>query len=295
MFLHTYHPSPIIFAFDTLNIYWYGFLISVGIVISLGLATLINKKYKIINPKINLLDVTLYLALGGLIGARLYSAALNWDHYSNNLLDIFKVWDGGMSLHGSVLGGLLVLVFYSSKQQINPVNNSIQLAGGQIIYKKSNTEQTTIFWQLADLITLPVLLLQVIGRWGNYFNQELFGKPTNLSWGIPIDPIYRPEIYKNIIYFHPTFLYEIIWNLLLLVLLFIFIKKLLKYSGLLFMSYLILYSIGRFILEFIRVDETLIIYNLRFPQWVSLLIIIICSIMIYYKTKKMQPLNNTHT
>jgi len=263
-FFHTFNPSPILFSFEPINLYWYGFFILLGtlaaITVSLYLAKLYNIKTEII------IDLAFWLIISGIIGARIYDVMLEWSFFSTHLLDIFKIWQGGLAIHGAIIGGGLALYFYIKKYNYN-------------------------FWQLAAIIVTVLPLGQAIGRWGNYFNQELFGYPTNLPWGIPIDLIHRPWQYFDYSYFHPTFLYESIGNLiifLILIFLQILIIKKQKFSilnyKLFVINYAVLYSLLRFFTEFIRVDTTPVIFNLRFPQLVSLLIILLALGFFAYKT-----------
>jgi len=263
-FLHTFNPSPILFSFGPINFYWYGFFILLGalaaLTVSLYLAKLYNIKTEII------IDLTFWLILGGIIGARIYDILLEWSYFSNHLIDIFKVWQGGLAIHGGIIGGGIALYFYIKKYNYN-------------------------FWQLAAIAVTVLPLGQAIGRIGNYFNQELFGYPTSLPWGIPIDIIHRPLQYFDYSYFHPTFLYESIGNLimfLILISLQIWIVKKQKFSQFNYLlyvaSYAILYSLLRFFTEFIRVDTTPVVLGLRFPQLVSLLIILLILGFFGYKT-----------
>ena len=169
-FLHTFRPSPILISLGPINIYWYGVFIVLGVLFAIAVAIYLAKSSNL-KPE-TILDLAVWLIIGGVIGARLYDAALEWSYFSAHPLDIFKVWQGGLAIHGAIIGGLLALWFYVKKYQHN-------------------------FWQLAAIIATSLPLAQAIGRWGNYFNQELFGNPTNLTWGIPIDLAHRPWQYLN--------------------------------------------------------------------------------------------------
>ena len=199
MFLHNYNPDPIIFSFSQIQIYWYGFFISAGILAGLIIVSKLAEKYKISKDKI--FNLSVYLIIFGLLGARVYSVILDFHHYFEYPIDIFKIWQGGLAIHGAIIGGLAAGYVCAKKQKLN-------------------------FSLTADIAAVSVALGQAIGRWGNYFNQEVFGKPTNLPWGIPIDKINRPDIYQSVQYFHPAFLYESILNLInFFILLFLHKKK----------------------------------------------------------------------
>jgi len=251
-FLHTFNPSPILATVGPINIYWYGFFILLAALAALAVSLYLAKLYNIKTDII--IDLAFWLIIGGLIGARLYDVLLELPYYLANPLDIFKVWQGGLAIHGGIIGGGLALYFYVKKYNYN-------------------------FWQLSAIAVTVLPLGQAIGRLGNYFNQELFGYPTDLPLGIPIDMVHRPWQYFDYNYFHPTFLYELIGNLIIFLILFIlhylYIKKnkTNAFYLVLLVLYFLLYSFLRFFLEFIRIDATPVIFGLRFPQIISLLII----------------------
>ena len=277
-FLHTFQPSPILISIGPINIYWYGFLIVLGVLAAIGVAVYLAKFHKIKADVI--VDLAVWLIIGGLIGARVYDVFLESPYFLTNPLDIFKIWQGGLAIHGGILGGILALWIFTKRHS----------AAGN-------------FWQLAAIIAAVLPLAQAIGRWGNYFNQELFGYPTNLPWGIPIDIVHRPWQYLNNSYFHPAFLYESLGNLAIFAILFflqIWLIKKQKFSAfsyaLCVMGYAILYSVLRFTTEFIRIDSTPAILGLRFPQLISLIVIFLSlgylAYFIWLKIRKTLPLNN---
>lgn len=261
-FLHYFQPQPILFTLGPLTVRWYGLLIAMALLICILLAVRLAKKRGLEEGKIY--DLALWAAIGGIVGARLYDVFfIAWDYYQYNLLDIFKIWQGGLAIHGAVIGGLTVLLVAARIKKIS-------------------------FWPLLDLfVVLP--LGQAIGRWGNYFNQELFGRPTDLPWGIPIDAANRPSQYLDQQYFQPTFLYESLLNLVLFgILLFAFKKK--SSPGVIFCLYLVGYGLIRIFTEFIRIDETTLLFGIRLPQLVSGIVIVAALILLIYFLKK--PINN---
>lgn len=267
MFLHTFRPNPIIFSIGPVNLYWYGFFISLGIALGLIIALKLAKRRQIASDLI--WGLLFWLLSAGFVGARLYHILIDWQYYLARPFEIFKFWRGGLALHGAIFGSLLALIIFAKKYRLS-------------------------FWQLADILAPAVALGQTIGRWGNYFNQELYGLPTNLPWGIPIEPANRPLDYLNFSYFHPTFLYESILNLIIFLILFglhfLKIKQNKKIPrGNIFLIYLILYSAVRFFLEFIRLDESYVVFNLRLAQIVSLLIIFISFLLLLLKSKCQNP------
>lgn len=245
-FLHTFHPSPILASFGPINLYWYGFFIMLGVLAALAAAIYLAKQHAL--KKEIIIDLAFWLIISGIIGARLYAVFLELPYFLARPLDILKIWQGGLAIHGAIVGGGLALFLFAKKYRHN-------------------------FWQLTAIIATVLPLGQAIGRWGNYFNQELFGYPTSLPWGIPIDQFHRPWQYLNYGYFHPAFLYESLGNLIIFIFLvslhYLYIKKnqLNNYAHfLLLAAYFLLYSLLRFSTEFIRLDATPSFLGLRFPQ-----------------------------
>lgn len=252
--LHNFEPQAIILSFGSVNLYWYGLFIVLGILAALALSFKLAKYYQLKADFI--FDLTFWLIINGLIGARLYDVFLQLPYYLQSPLAIFRVWEGGLAIHGAIIAGIVTIYFFTRRRQVS-------------------------LWQALALIVPGLALAQAIGRWGNYFNQELFGRPTSLPWGIPISLNNRPPAYLTESFFHPTFIYESLGCLLI----FIFLtaltvyfqrKKRLNGQRLvwLFALYMILYSILRLALEFVRIDETPLFFNWRWPQIMSLLIII---------------------
>lgn len=257
--LHVFQPSPIAFQIGSSSIYWYSLFMVLAIFVGMIFVLCLSRFYKI--SKEEIWDLFFYLVIFGLIGARIFHLLYNWIYFWENPLAIFKFWQGGLSIHGAIVGGVLVLFFYSYRRKL-------------------------YFWTLADLFSPALALGLVIGRWGNYFNQELYGLPTNLAWGIPIDPINRVSNYTDFEYFHPVFLYESIWCFLIFLFLVFLHKKRLQIKdnekkedfflirvGNIFLFCLILYSFGRFFFEFLRIDPQPVIFGFRLGQALSLLII----------------------
>lgn len=266
--LHTFQPTALLFSLGPINIYWYGLLIALGIIIALGLSLKITPYYKI--EKELIWDLSFWLIINGLIGARLYEVFLELPYYFNQPLNIFKIWEGGLAIHGGLIAGLITIYYFSKKHKI-------------------------YFWKLCALIVPGLALAQAIGRFGNYFNQELFGRPTDLPWGIPIRLISRPDGFEQFNFFHPTFLYESLGLVLIFIILINYSFYIIKqgrlknfYFILLTALYMILYSVLRFFLEFIKIDKTPIFLGLRWPQLASLIFIFVFFIILItsYNVKK---------
>jgi len=255
-FLHNFEPQSIILRLGFLNIYWYSCLIVFGLLLGLILVFKLSSRFKI--EKQLLENLFFYLIIGGFLGARLYHVLSEWPYYLKHPWQVFAVWQGGLGIYGAVIVGGLILFWFCKKYKLN-------------------------FLSLADLLVPSLILGQAIGRWGNYFNQEVFGKPTNLPWGIPIKTMARPSEFISSQYFHPTFLYESIWNFLIFLILIFVLVKIFPKPGRIFSLYLILYSFGRFFLEFLRIDSQPVFFNLRLAQIVSLLVFLLGF---YFLTKK---------
>lgn len=245
-----------------LNVKFYGVFMAGAMLLGSFASYFIAKKYyKNVNLDY-LLDLFPILIISGIIGARIYYVLLNADFYFSNLSEIFMINHGGISIHGAILGGLAAAIIFCKKKKIN-------------------------LFLYADVVSYGLILAQAIGRLGNFFNSEAFGKPTDLAWKMYVAPEFRPLRYASYEYFHPTFLYEIIWNIFVFTILFFAIRKIAKNkTGVIFFSYLIFYSIGRFLIEGIRIDSVLDIYAIPFAQIVSILLIIAGFLGIFFVSKK---------
>ncbi len=253
--LHTFLPTTIIFNWGPLTLHWYGLFIVLGIIAAMLVSFHLGKKYYQIEPN-DIFDLAFWLIIGGLIGARLYDNLLQLPYYLKHPGQILAVWNGGLAIHGSIIAGVIIIFFFARSKKIT-------------------------FFKLSALIVPGLALGQAIGRWGNYFNQEIFGLPTNLPWGIPIAVLNRPTDYISSQYFHPTFLYESLGSLLIFIILYLLTirfgkKQKLNLNSYIWLTaiYLISYSLLRFLLEFIRLDYAPLFLGLRWPQVMSLLIII---------------------
>lgn len=261
MFWHNYLPEPIFFSFGPLTIHWYGLILVLAILLSAWQAKKYFIKKSILIPQ-QFEDLVFYVIIFGLLGARFgHVVFFNLTYYLFNPLDVFKVWQGGLSIQGALLFGFLTVVYLARRYKIN-------------------------FWKLTDGIVLSLPLGQAIGRFGNYFNQELFGRPTNAWWGIPISPINRVAGYEEFIYFHPTFFYEAVLNIILFFILYhLAFKNTLK-RGMLTLWYFVAYGLIRLFMEFVRIDDTLVFWQLRLPQVISFVLIIVSLFYIYKFNKK---------
>ena len=239
--------NRVAFTIFGIDIMWYGILMATGMILGVLLALKEAKRVGI--DEDDVLNLALIAIPSGLLGARLYYVIFNWSYYSQNVSEILNFRGGGMAIHGALIGGILAGFIYTKIKGI-------------------------YFFKMADAVMLGIPLAQAIGRWGNYINGEAHGGPTDLPWGIMVDGMKV----------HPTFLYESIWDLGIFIFLWLF-RKNKKYEGQLAISYIILYSIGRFFIEGLRTDS-LMIGPLRMAQVISLVAIIICLLLHKKLSKK---------
>lgn len=189
----------------------------------------------------------------GLVGARLYHVVTSFDGYRNQPWRMFKIWDGGLGIPGGIAAGMIC---------------------GLLIARHRNLA----LGPLLDAVAPAVPLAQAIGRWGNWFNQELFGRPTDLPWGLRIDQANRPAQYATSATFQPTFLYESLWNLTLAACLIYFGPKLRLRPGRLFALYLAGYASGRLWIERMRIDEAHTAGGLRLNEWMAIVVLGSCVV-----------------
>lgn len=251
--------SNVAFYIGNFAIKYYSVIMFCAIFAGSVLSCIMAKKYYKTVSVEKFLDVLPVVILSAILGARLYYVLLDLDYYSQHLIEILAIQKGGISIHGALLGGF---------------------TGGFLWIKKHHLP----LWTYADVFAYGVCLGQIIGRLGNYFNIEAFGRPCYFSKNLCLYiPEYkRPFEFFNVEYFHPTFLYESIWNIFVLLLLIFIVRKLAKnIEGIVFFSYLILYSIGRFFIEGVRLDSVLSVGTIHIAQLVSLVFIVFSFIMIY--------------
>lgn len=259
MWWHDSLPTRLFFSFGPFHIYYYGLIVAIAILIAVFYAqSKFANKPKINTEQSN--ELFFYLVLFAIIGARFYHVLFfNWAYYQDNFLEIFQIWQGGLAIQGAILASLFTLYFWSKKYQLK-------------------------FYQLSDWLAPALILGQVIGRWGNYFNQELFGKPLEAWYAIQISLENRVVGFENFTYFHPTFFYESILNFCLFLILYFLSKKKLP-LGTVTWLYLGGYSLIRFSLEFVRIDPTPLVFGMRLPQVVSLAVVFLSIFFIIKKLK----------
>ncbi len=255
-------PSPVIFEVGPFALRYYGLCIAIGVAVATWLTAreLARKGY----DGALALDALFFVVPLGLIGARVYHVITDYDLYDGNphsfFPGVFEIWNGGLGIYGAVIGGFLGLLLFARLRGINPL-------------------------VCADAAAPGLILAQAIGRWGNYFNQELFGRPSILPWAIEIAPENRPPGFTNEVTFHPTFLYESIWNVLVfLVLLFVarrFADSL--KNGDIALLYVCLYSVGRFFVETLRVDPAFLIGDFRGNLFVASVLALTFALILFLR------------
>jgi phosphatidylglycerol:prolipoprotein diacylglycerol transferase len=246
-------PGSILFEFGPITIRWYGLMIALGFLLATFVATRLAKRWGIDPDKV--INGAMLGFIAGIIGARLYFVALSWNYFSMHPEEILATWNGGLSIHGGVIFGVLAGAIYARMMKL-PILRCMDIAG----------------------VAIP--LGQAIGRWGNFFNSEAFGRPTPpgfpLRLFIPAES--RPREYLQNEYFHPTFLYESIWDLMIFAVLYYFLADKLKpYPGVTFLVYLAAYSIGRIVIELLRTDS-IMAYGMPVPIIASVVSVVIAIV-----------------
>ncbi|MEI7027801.1 prolipoprotein diacylglyceryl transferase [Paenibacillus sp. y28] len=235
--------DPIAFTLGPLTVHWYGIILGTAALVGLFLAVREGGRFGI-SPDF-FMDLVLIGVPSAIIGARLYYVAFKWEDYQDNLLEIFKIWHGGIAIYGALIGAIIAAVIYTRIKGYS-------------------------FWRIADICAPGLIVGQMIGRWGNFMNQEAYGGPVEESF--LRNSLHLPDFIVNQMfiqgeYHHPAFLYESVWNLAGLLLLFWLRRRPFLRAGELFFSYFIWYSIGRFFIEGLRTDSLAFIA----PEWLSTL------------------------
>lgn len=254
--------NPIAFEIFGFKVMWYGVLIGIGIILAFLLAY-INAKGKGLNFDV-LIDIFLISFPCAIIGARAYYVIFEWNSYKNNLFNIFNIREGGLAIHGGLIGAFLSAFIYTRVKKIK-------------------------FLAYADLVAPSIILAQGIGRWGNFMNSEAHGDVVSYEFISKFPKFIQNGMNINGQFYNPTFLYESIWDIFVCFLLVIILYKVKKgYEGIVISSYMILYSVGRFFIEGLRTDS-LMFFGLRIAQIISLIGISLGFIFITYiiiKNKK---------
>lgn len=229
-------PAPPFDSIGFVKIYGLTMAAAIGVAVFIS-----NQRYSKRNDGSTLvMDIFLPVVIAGIIGARVYHlfTGYNWDR--DGLSGTIKLRNGGLSIWGAVIFGAVMVAYFCKKRKIS-------------------------FLVLGDCIAIGLLFAQALGRFGNYFNQELFGRELNAFWALNVDPLYRPIGYENVASFHPTFLYEALWCVLLAVVILVIEKKSKKWpKGATLATYIGGYCLGRTIFEYLRIDEATKVLGIRF-------------------------------
>lgn len=253
--------DPIAFSLGPIQVHWYGLIIGSGLALALFLAIREGNRRGL--PKDTFADLMLWAIPIAIISARIYYVIFEWDYYASHPEEIPQIWNGGIAIHGALIGSVLTAYVFARKRGIS-------------------------FWKIADIAAPSIILGQAIGRWGNFVNQEAHGGEVTRSF---LENLFLPDfiinqMYINGAYYHPTFLYESIWNFAGFALLML-LRRVNFRRGELFLTYVIWYSVGRFFIEGLRTDS-LMLGSLRMAQTISIALIVGALAILIYRRMKQQ-------
>ncbi|MBM7557577.1 prolipoprotein diacylglyceryl transferase [Halanaerobacter jeridensis] len=259
--MNSSYLDPIAIKFGPFEVYWYGLIMATAVFLGLLLAMKESERRNL-NPDL-MVDLVISVLPLAILGARTYYVIFEWGYYAQHPQEIIAIWHGGLAIHGAIIGALI---------------------GGILFAKVKNLS----FWKLADIVAPSFILGQAIGRWGNFMNQEAHGGAVSRAFleGLKLPNWIIEQMNIQGTYYHPTFLYESIWNILVFLFLTFYWKKqdFLK-SGEVFLTYISLYSIGRFFIENMRTDS-LMLGQLQVARAISIAIILASIALAIYNRKK---------
>ncbi|MGE7919972.1 prolipoprotein diacylglyceryl transferase [Viridibacillus sp. NPDC093762] len=254
--------NPVALELGPISVRWYGVIIAMGIIIAflIGQREMVKRGFH----EEFLTDLLIWAVPISIICARIYYVIFKWDFYSANPGEIIQIWHGGIAIHGALIGAFITTYIFTKKRGVS-------------------------FWKVADVLAPSLLVGQIIGRWGNFMNQEAYGGAVTRDFleGLHLPNWIIEQMNVNGIYHHPTFLYESLWNVVGLVLLLVLRKVNLR-RGEIFLTYIIWYSFGRFFVEGLRTDS-LLIGDLRMAQIVSLIGLVIGVALFIYRRMNVKP------
>ena len=257
--------NPVAFKFGNLSVKWYGIIMAVAIILAVSMAIFEGRKRQIESD--DFMDLLLWAVPLGYVGARIYYVIFEWHYYSQHLDEIIAIWNGGIAIYGGLLAGLAVLLVFCYKRMLPP-------------------------FLMLDIITPGVMAAQILGRWGNFINQEAHGGPTTLAF---LQSLHLPDFIINQmkiggVYYQPTFLYESFFNLIgLLIILLLRHRKHLFKQGEIFMLYLAWYSVVRFFVEGMRTDSLYLLGSIRVSQMLSVILLIVVIVLFIYRRRVVKP------
>ncbi len=257
--------NPVAFKLGNLSVKWYGIIMAVAIILAVSMAIFEGRKRQIESD--DFMDLLLWAVPLGYVGARIYYVIFEWNYYSQHLDEIIAIWNGGIAIYGGLLAGLAVLLVFCYKRMLPP-------------------------FLMLDIITPGVMAAQILGRWGNFINQEAHGGPTTLAF---LQSLHLPDFIINQmkiggVYYQPTFLYESFFNLIgLLIILLLRHRKHLFKQGEIFMLYLAWYSVVRFFVEGMRTDSLYLWGSIRVSQMLSVILLIVVIVLFIYRRRVVKP------
>ena len=255
--------DPVAFSLGSLEVRWYGVIIAFCIIV----AFLVSQKEMVkrgFHPDY-LTDLLIWAVPIAIISARIYYVIFKWDFYGQNPGKIIEIWNGGIAIHGALIGAFITAYFFTKKRG-------------------------TSFWKVTDIVAPSILIGQTVGRWGNFMNQEAHGGEVTRSFleNLKLPDWIINQMYIEGKYYHPTFLYESVWNLIGVIIL-ILLRKVNLRRGEMVLFYLVWYSVGRFFIEGMRTDSLYLIGDLRQAQVISLVTIAVAIIIFVYRRMTVKP------
>jgi phosphatidylglycerol---prolipoprotein diacylglyceryl transferase len=249
--------NPIAIELGPLQVHWYGLIIGTGVLLALLLVMREAERRGL--SKDTFVDLILFAVPIAIICARIYYVIFQWGYYSQHPGEIIKIWNGGIAIHGALIGSVATAYVFAKARNLS-------------------------FWKLADIAAPSILLGQAIGRWGNFMNQEAHGGEVSRTF---LENLHLPEfiinqMYIDGAYYHPTFLYESIWNITGVIIL-LLLRRVNLRRGEMFLTYVIWYSVGRFFIEGLRTDSLMLTQNLRIAQVISIALVLLAVGLIVFR------------
>jgi prolipoprotein diacylglyceryl transferase len=257
-------PSPEhgIVHLGPLPLHAYGLMLAIGVLVAAKIADVRWRRMGN-DPKV-IAEIAVPVVIAGVIGARIYHLFTGYKWSEGGLVGTVEIWKGGLSIWGAVAGGAIAVIVLSRRRHLDTL-------------------------LLMDCIAPGLVLAQAIGRWGNYFNQELFGRPTRLPWALEIDVAHRPPGFEHYATFHPTFLYESLWCLLIFGTLIVVEKRFPLRRGQVFALYVAMYTFGRIWFEALRIDDASKIFGIRFNLLLSAVLCVVGVVWFVWLGRRAQP------
>lgn len=252
--------DPVAIELGVIQIHWYAVIILSGALLGLWLAVRESERHGL--PKDTFVDLVSFGIPISILFARVYYVIFEWEYYAEYPRQIIAIWKGGLAIHGVLIGAVLTMIVFAKVRDIS-------------------------FWKIADILAPSLILAQAIGRWGNFINQEAHGGSVTREF---LENLYLPDfiinqMYIDGVYYHPTFLYESLWNFGGFILLILLRQANLR-RGELFLTYIMYYSFGRFFIEGMRTDSLMLTESLRMAQFISVVLIFVGMLIIVYRRGK---------